>query len=206
MVLPARQRLQRGDRFSYVPPTDITQEFKVQTTTYDSQFATLKAVSMSIAIKSAPTNSTGPLTTGLNQAVGQQTIFEIGASGAPVQDSLNQSVGSASVVPSRFLTSTAARTRHSSCFLMKAFATRVRGLTRRTFGYQLRRWRAETFRPTYPGQDLDPADWHQRDYRSGDQSNRTAFTNNIIPANRISPVASSSPFLGAAKGGPANGF
>src|SRR4051794_32184384 len=37
---------------SYVPPTDITQEFKVQTTTYDSQFGNTEGGVTSIAIKS----------------------------------------------------------------------------------------------------------------------------------------------------------
>src|SRR5262249_12428590 len=37
---------------SYVPPTDITQEFKVQTTTYDAQFGNTEGGVTSIAIKS----------------------------------------------------------------------------------------------------------------------------------------------------------
>ena len=37
---------------SYVPPTDITQEFKVQTSTYDSQFGNTEGGVTSIAIKS----------------------------------------------------------------------------------------------------------------------------------------------------------
>src|SRR6266853_282384 len=37
---------------SYVPPTDITQEFKVQTTTYDSQFGNTEGGVTSIAIRS----------------------------------------------------------------------------------------------------------------------------------------------------------
>src|SRR5207244_9769253 len=42
---------------------------------------------------------------------------------------------------------------------------------------------------------------------TGAVTNRTPFTNNIIPANRISPVAKAVlPFLGSPKGGPASGF
>ena len=37
---------------SYVPPTDITQEFKVQTATYDAQFGNTEGGVTSIAIKS----------------------------------------------------------------------------------------------------------------------------------------------------------
>src|SRR5947208_15391446 len=37
---------------SYVPPTDITQEFKVQTTTYDAQFGNTEGGVTSILIKS----------------------------------------------------------------------------------------------------------------------------------------------------------
>src|SRR5258708_4210938 len=42
---------------------------------------------------------------------------------------------------------------------------------------------------------------------TGAVTNRTAFTNNIIPANRISPIAKAVlPFMGSPKGGPAPGF
>jgi hypothetical protein len=44
---------------SYVPPTDITQEFKVQTATYDAQFGNTEGGVTSIAIKSGTNNLHG---------------------------------------------------------------------------------------------------------------------------------------------------
>ena len=44
---------------SYVPPTDITQEFKVQTATYDSQFGNTEGGVTSIVIKSGTNNLHG---------------------------------------------------------------------------------------------------------------------------------------------------
>jgi hypothetical protein len=44
---------------SYVPPTDITQEFKVQTATYDAQFGNTEGGVTSIAIKSGTNNIHG---------------------------------------------------------------------------------------------------------------------------------------------------
>jgi len=42
---------------SYVPPTDIVQEFKVQTATFDAQFGQTQGGVTSFSIKSAPTSS-----------------------------------------------------------------------------------------------------------------------------------------------------
>src|SRR5256714_1061069 len=63
---------------SYVPPTDITQEFKVQTTTYDAQFGNTEGGVTSIAIRSGLTSFMVRLITGSSRAAGQQmTSLEI---------------------------------------------------------------------------------------------------------------------------------
>ena len=44
---------------SYVPPTDIVQEFKVQTTTFDAQFGQTQGGVTNISIKSGTNNFHG---------------------------------------------------------------------------------------------------------------------------------------------------
>jgi hypothetical protein len=57
---------------SYVPPTDIIQEFKVQTATFDAQFGNTEGGVTSIGIKSEPTHCMARRTFGKSQAAGRQ--------------------------------------------------------------------------------------------------------------------------------------
>ena len=75
---------------SYVPPTDIVQEFKVQTTTFDAQFGQTQGGVTNISIKSG-TNAfprQRQLLLPAPQFLGQRFLPEQGrhaASGLPVQ-------------------------------------------------------------------------------------------------------------------------
>ena len=59
---------------SYVPPSDIVQEFKVQTATFDAQFGNTEGSVTSISIKSGTNKFHGSAYTFLEPANGRQMI------------------------------------------------------------------------------------------------------------------------------------
>jgi hypothetical protein len=192
---------------SYVPPTDITQEFKVQTTTYDSQFGNTEGGVTSIAIKS-----------GTNQLHGT-AYYWIEPGGWAANDFFGNSRGQAR--PFTF------SNRPGFSISGPITIPHVYNGKDKTFflfsyeGIRDSRPRFDATNVWVPTSALASGDFSAYiskvkifdpltgtfNATTGAVTNRTAFTNNIIPANRISPVAKAVlPFLGSPKGGAANGF
>ena len=192
---------------SYVPPTDITQEFKVQTTTYDAQFGNTEGGVTSIAIKS-----------GANKFHGT-AYYWIEPGGWAANDFFGNSRGQAR--PYTFS--------NRPGFTISGPIT-IPGVYKgkdKTFflfsyeGIRDSRPRFDANNVWVPTAALASGDFSAYAAKvkiydpltgtfnssTGAVTNRTQFTNNIIPANRISPVAKAVlPFLGSPKGGPASGF
>ena len=115
---------------SYVPPTDIVQEFKVQTATFDAQFGQTQGGVTNISIKTGTNAFHGSADYSFPAAefLGQRLL--------PEQDRharVRTSSSTAGAVPSAARCasrrSTTARTRPSSCSAMKASTIRGRAMT-----------------------------------------------------------------------------
>src|SRR5438067_996873 len=192
---------------SYVPPTDITQEFKVQTTTYDSQFGNTEGGVTSIAIKS-----------GTNQLHGT-AYYWIEPGGWAANDFFGNSRGQAR--PFTF------SNRPGFSVSGPVIIPKLYNGKNKTFflfsyeGIRDSRPRFDANNVWVPTAALASGDFSAYvskvkiydpltgtfNATTGAITNRTQFTNNIIPANRISPVAKALlPFFGSPKGGPAAGF
>lgn len=192
---------------SYVPPTDITQEFKVQTTTYDSQFGNTEGGVTSIAIKS-----------GTNQIHGT-AYYWIEPGGWAANDFFGNSRGQAR--PFTF------SNRPGFSISGPVTIPKLYNGKDKTFflfsyeGIRDSRPRFDATNVWVPTSALASGDFSAYlskvkiydpltgtfNATTGAVTNRTPFTNNIIPAGRISAVAKAVlPFLGSPKGGAANGF
>jgi hypothetical protein len=73
---------------SYVPPTDIVQEFKVQTNTFDAQFGQTQGGVTNISIKSGTNNFHGTLNYGFQRPSFWANDFFLNKSGTPRPDFL----------------------------------------------------------------------------------------------------------------------
>ena len=192
---------------SYVPPTDITQEFKVQTTTYDAQFGNTEGGVTSIAIKS-----------GTNQLHGT-AYYWIEPGGWAANDFFGNSRGQAR--PFTF------SNRPGFSVSGPVIIPKLYNGKNKTFflfsyeGIRDSRPRFDANNVWVPTAALASGDFSAYvskvkiydpltgtfNATTGAITNRTPFTNNIIPANRIGPVAKAVlPFFGSPKGGPAAGF
>lgn len=192
---------------TYVPPSDITQEFKVQTTTYDAQFGNTEGGVTSIAIKS-----------GTNRIHGT-AYYWIEPGGWAANDFFGNSRGQGRpytfsnrpgfnisgpvVIPKVY------NGKNKTFFLFSYEGIRD---ARPRFDASnvwvpttaLANGDFSAFRPANcaaPGAGqiciFDPL---TGTFAGGTVTNRTAFTNNIIPAGRINPVAKAVlPFFGQPK-------
>src|SRR5947207_2696745 len=192
---------------SYVPPTDITQEFKVQTTTYDAQFGNTEGGVTSIAIKS-----------GTNQLHGT-AYYWIEPGGWAANDFFGNSRGQGR--PFTF------SNRPGFSVSGPVLIPKLYNGKNKTFflfsyeGIRDSRPRFDANNVWVPTAALASGDFSAYTSKvkiydpltgtynttTGAVTNRTAFTNNIIPANRINPVAKAVlPFLGSPKVAAATGF
>jgi len=174
---------------SYVPPTDITQEFKVQTTTYDAQFGNTEGGVTSIAIKS-----------GANQVHGT-AYYWIEPGGWAANDFFGNSRGQAR--PFTF------SNRPGFSISGPVVIPKVYNGKNKTFflfsyeGIRDSRPRFDATNVWVPTAALASGDFSAYASKvkiydpltgtynttTGAVTNRTQFTNNIIPAFRINPVA-----------------
>jgi len=133
---------------SYVPPSEIIQEFKVQTATFDAQFGNTEGAVTSISIKSGTNALHGSCTISLNRANWLRTTRSERheATRAPT----HIQIGSAATlaVLSEFRGFTMERTNHSSCSASRRSATLGRVLTLQTSGCRPKRWPPATSRPS----------------------------------------------------------
>src|SRR6266568_1939664 len=192
---------------SYVPPTDITQEFKVQTTTYDAQFGNTEGGVTSIAIRS-----------GTNQLHGT-AYYWIEPGGWAANDFFGNSRGQAR--PFTF------SNRPGFSLSGPVIIPKLYNGKNKTFflfsyeGIRDSRPRFDANNVWVPTAALASGDFSAYlskvkiydpltgTYNSttGAVTNRTPFTNNIIPGNRINPVANAvPPCPGSPKGAAATGF
>src|SRR5437764_3069600 len=192
---------------SYVPPTDITQEFKVQTTTYDSQFGNTEGGVTSIAIKS-----------GTNQLHGT-AYYGIEPGGWAANDFFGNSRGQGR--PFTF-SNRPGFSISGPVTIPKLYSGKDKTFFLFSYeGIRDSRPRFDANNVWVPTAALAGGDFSAYvskvkiydpltgtfNATTGAITNRTPFTNNIIPGNRISPVAKALlPFFGSPKGGPAAGF
>src|SRR5437879_2226833 len=192
---------------SYVPPTDITQEFKVQTTTYDAQFGNTEGGVTSIAIKSGTNQLHGTAYYWIEPGGWAANDFfgNWRGQGRPFTFSNRPgfSVSGPVIIPKLY------NGKNKTFFLFSYEGIRD---SRPRFDAN------NVWVPTaaLAGGDFSAYVAKVKIYdpltgtfnaTTGAITNRTPFTNNIIPANRISAAAKAVlPFLGSPKGGPAAGF
>jgi hypothetical protein len=190
---------------SYVPPTDITQEFRVQTSTYDAQFGNTEGGVTSIAIKS-----------GTNQLHGTG-YYWIEPGGWAANDFFGNSRSQAR--PFTY------SNRPGFSVSGPVIVPKVYRGTNKTFflfsyeGIRDSRPRFDATNVWVPTDALKNGDFSAYSNvqiydplsgtynpSAGTVTNRTAFKNNIILADRISPVAKAVlPFMGSPKQGPQAG-
>src|SRR5437764_1371150 len=192
---------------SYVQPTDITHEVKVQTTTSYSQFANTEGGVTSIAIKS-----------GTNQLHGT-AYYGIEPGGWAANDFFGNSRGQGR--PFTF------SNRPGFSVSGPVLIPKLYNGKNKTFflfsyeGIRDSRPRFDANNVWVPTAALAGGDFSAYTSKvkiydpltgtynstTGEITNRTAFTNNIIPANRINPVAKAVlPFLGSPRVAAATGF
>ncbi len=173
---------------SYVPPTDIVQEFKVQTATFDAQFGNTEGGVTSISIKSGTNNLHG------------SSYFIAEPGNMAANDTFGKARGTArpDTKSNRFGGSI-----HGPIFIPKLFNGKDKSFF--LFGYEgIRdsRPRFDTANPWTPTEAMRRGDFSALGITIYDPLTRvntgtaaspiwtgTAFAGNIIPTNRISPVA-----------------
>src|SRR5256714_3707182 len=186
---------------SYVPPTDITQEFKVQTTTYDAQFGNTEGGVTSIAIKS-----------GTNQLHGT-AYYWIEPGGWAANDFFGNSRGQGR--PFTY------SNRPGFSIGGPVWVPKVYNGKDKTFFF-FSFEQIEDSRPRFDANNIwSPTDALKNGdfsayasavkiydpltgtFSGGTVTNRTQFSGNIIPAARINPVAKAVlAFMGSPKHGP----
>ncbi len=114
---------------TYVPPSDIVQEFKVQTATFDAQFGNTEGGVTSISIKSGTNDFHGSAYYWIEPGGIAANDFFGKARGQAARSRSRTAPASASAGQCGFRRSTTAKTRPSSCLVMKAYATRARAST-----------------------------------------------------------------------------
>jgi hypothetical protein len=114
---------------SYVPPTDVVQEFKVQTATFDAQFGQTQGGVTNISIKSGTNAYHGTAGISSTRPSFWANDFFNNSLGNPRPTSRSPAGADRLAARSTFRRSTTARTRRSSCGDMKACATGARVTT-----------------------------------------------------------------------------
>src|SRR5256885_1026903 len=186
---------------SYVPPTDITQEFKVQTTTYDAQFGNTEGGVTSIAIKS-----------GTNQLHGT-AYYWLEPGGWAANDFFGNSRGQGR--PFTY------SNRPGLSIGGPGWVPKGHNRQEKTFFFFSFQQISDPPPPLDPNNIWSPTDALKNGdfsayasavkiydpltgtFSGGTVTNRTQFTNNIIPTGRINPVAKAVlAFMGSPKHGP----
>jgi hypothetical protein len=192
---------------SYVPPSDITQEFKVQTTTYDAQFGNTEGSVTSIAIKSGTNALHGTAYYWIEPGGWAANDFFGNARGQGRPFTFSNrpgfNISGPVVIPKVY-------NGKNKTFFLFAYegirdarprfdATNVWVPTAALANGDFSAFKPANCASPGTGQIciFDPL---TGTFAGGNVTNRTPFTNNIIPANRINPVAKAVlPFFGQPK-------